>query len=60
MSEHATSSETQKQPYPDARGRYGDFGGRYVPETLMHALQELEAVFEEEQGDPVFQETLRH
>ena len=60
MSEHATSSETQKQPYPDARGRYGDFGGRYVPETLMPALQELEAVFEAAQGDPVFQETLRH
>jgi tryptophan synthase beta chain len=60
MSEHATSSETQKQPYPDANGRYGDFGGRYVPETLMPALQELEKAFEAAQEDPVFQETLRH
>src|SRR5882757_277655 len=29
--------------YPDARGRYGPFGGRYVPETLVPALNRLEA-----------------
>ncbi len=60
MSEYATSSETQKHPYPDERGRYGDFGGRFVPETLMPALGELEEAFRASQADPVFQETLRH
>lgn len=30
------------QQVPDAKGRYGDFGGRFVPETLMNALIELE------------------
>ena len=29
--------------YPDADGRFGEFGGRYVPETLFPAIQGLEA-----------------
>jgi len=36
------------------RGRFGDFGGQYVPETLMPALEELEAAFTEAQRDPGF------
>src|SRR5690606_38339851 len=40
MTEFAPSSTTQKHPWPDARGRYGGFGGRFVPETLMYALDE--------------------
>ena len=32
---------------PDARGRFGAFGGQYVPETLMSALAELESVYRE-------------
>ncbi len=32
-------------PEPEARGRFGDFGGRFVPETLIPALMELEAAF---------------
>jgi tryptophan synthase beta chain len=32
---------------PDHRGRYGDYGGKYVPETIMFALEELEKAFEE-------------
>lgn len=32
---------------PDRRGRYGDYGGKYVPETIMFALEELEKAFEE-------------
>jgi tryptophan synthase beta chain len=32
-------------PEPEARGRFGDFGGRYVPETLIPALMDLEAAF---------------
>ena len=34
-------------PLPDARGRFGRFGGRYVPETLVPALQALEAAYRE-------------
>jgi len=39
---------------PDARGRFGPFGGRFVPETLMTALEELERAFTEAQADPSF------
>ncbi len=39
---------------PDAKGRFGDFGGRYVPETLMPALEQLEAEFERAWGEPGF------
>jgi len=41
--------------YPDARGHFGQFGGRYVAETLMPALLELEAAYREAQADPAFQ-----
>src|SRR5690606_26763397 len=37
-----------------ARGRFGRFGGRYVPETLIAALDELEAVYEEARQDESF------
>src|SRR5512142_595116 len=40
---------------PDARGRFGPSGGRFVPETLMHPLQELEQEYARAQQDPVFQ-----
>src|SRR3972149_565893 len=43
---------------PDARGRYGDFGGRYVPETLMTAHEELERPSVEARADPSFQAEL--
>ena len=33
------------QKNPDLKGRFGSFGGRFVPETLMHALDELESAF---------------
>jgi tryptophan synthase beta chain len=39
---------------PDARGRFGPFGGKYVPETLMTAVQELEAAYAEARGDASF------
>ncbi|WP_027893071.1 tryptophan synthase subunit beta [Calidithermus chliarophilus] len=39
-------------PLPDPRGRYGDFGGRYVPETLIPALEELTAAYEHFKHDP--------
>jgi tryptophan synthase beta chain len=39
-------------------GRFGVYGGRYVPETLMAALEELEAAYAEAQADPAFQAEL--
>ena len=39
---------------PDARGRFGDFGGRYVPETLMTAVEELTVAYETAKADPAF------
>jgi tryptophan synthase beta chain len=43
---------------PDARGRFGPFGGQYVPETLMSALAELENAYREAQTDEAFQAEL--
>ncbi len=40
---------------PDARGRFGDYGGRFVPETLIPALDELAAEYERAKADPAFQ-----
>lgn len=40
---------------PDALGRFGQFGGKYVPETLMPALAELEQAFYQYRQDPAFQ-----
>ena len=40
---------------PDAFGRFGKFGGKYVPETLMYALTELESAFYSLAGDEEFQ-----
>ncbi len=39
---------------PDASGRFGRFGGKYVPETLITALAELEAAYAEVKNDPQF------
>ena len=51
-----------KMPYeretmsgPDVRGRFGDFGGRYVPETLMHPIEELERAYDDARNDAAFQ-----
>jgi tryptophan synthase beta chain len=42
------------------RGKFGDFGGQFVPETLMPALQELEQAYLEASKDPEFQAELQH
>jgi tryptophan synthase beta chain len=47
-------SATPQQAAPDSRGRYGMFGGRYVPETLVAPLEELERAYAEAQADPLF------
>ncbi len=48
---------------PDAGGHFGPYGGKFVPETLIHALEELEREYERAKGDAEFQrdldETLR-
>jgi tryptophan synthase beta chain len=44
----------QHGAFPDARGRFGAFGGRFVPESLMAALDELEAAYTAARGDPAF------
>jgi tryptophan synthase beta chain len=41
-------------PPPEPRGRFGEFGGRFVPETLIPALEELEAEFRTAWSDPGF------
>lgn len=53
-----TTTETQAKQVPDQYGRFGAFGGKYVPETLMNALAELEAAFADAQADPAFRKEL--
>ena len=54
----------QHNTYPDQRGRFGDFGGRFVPESLLPLLNELEQAHEEALNDAAFQaemkDLLRH
>jgi tryptophan synthase beta chain len=44
--------------FPDAQGRFGPYGGRFVPETLMAALAALEQAAHEALADPVFKDAL--
>jgi len=43
---------------PDASGHFGEYGGKFVPETLMAALEELEAAYEHARQDEAFQQEL--
>ncbi|HXI52195.1 MAG TPA: tryptophan synthase subunit beta [Candidatus Saccharimonadales bacterium] len=45
---------------PDVRGHFGPYGGRFVPETLMHPLQQLEEEYFRAQHDPEFQRELQY
>ncbi|HWD92317.1 MAG TPA: tryptophan synthase subunit beta [Verrucomicrobiae bacterium] len=45
---------------PDEHGHFGPYGGRFVPETLMHPLQELEEEYFRAQKDPEFQRELAY
>src|ERR1700680_4077917 len=40
---------------PDSQGRFGPYGGRYVPETLMYALRQLTEEYDKARSDPEFQ-----
>jgi tryptophan synthase beta chain len=45
---------------PDVHGRFGDYGGRYVPETLMAALTQLASEYDKSCGDAEFQREFEH
>ncbi len=52
-----SSFATRQTPFtsePDLRGRYGEFGGKYAPETVMGALEALEAAYKEAREDAAF------
>ena len=51
---------TDLSDLPDSRGYFGEFGGRFVPETIIPALDELEAAYNEAIADPAFHRELRH
>ena len=53
-----TLAPTDPAVRPDALGRFGPFGGKYVPETLMPALAELEAAYHRYKDEPDFQQEL--
>lgn len=57
LSSHPQTATNEIQ-VPDALGRFGRFGGKYVPETLMPALTELEAAYQKYRQDPEFQAEL--
>jgi tryptophan synthase beta chain len=50
----------QMYDLPDARGHFGPYGGIYVAETLMAALDELAREYEAARHDPDFQAEFRH
>ncbi|MTJ53031.1 tryptophan synthase subunit beta [Anabaena sp. UHCC 0253] len=50
---------SQTAPVPDTLGRFGRFGGKYVPETLMPALAELETAYQQYRNEPGFQAELQ-
>src|SRR5437899_7669153 len=45
---------------PDAQGRFGPYGGRFVPETLMHALRQLTDEYLRARDDPEFQKQFHY
>lgn len=52
------ATKSLAESVPDARGRFGAYGGRYVPETLMAPLEELERAYIEARSDAKFQQEL--
>src|SRR5271167_2751564 len=56
--EETTSMSAIAQMVPDARGRYGRYGGRYVPGTLVAPLEELERAYAAARADNKFQAEL--
>jgi tryptophan synthase beta chain len=58
LRENKAMSSVVAKNLPDAQGHFGPYGGRYVPETLMHPLKELEEEYFRAQHDPEFQREL--
>src|SRR5580704_14231033 len=54
----ATARVVKSKKSPRVKGRFGVYGGRYVPETLMAALEELESAYETAKRDGGFQRRL--
>ena len=54
------SESTDRFSLPDGRGHFGPYGGVFVPETLMTALEELGVAYETAKKDPAFQSELNH
>lgn len=60
MTTSASESVSPLSGVPDGRGRFGAFGGTYVPETLVAALRELERAYDEAIADDAFHAELDH
>lgn len=56
----SAQNSVPSQAIPDEKGHFGPYGGRYVPETLMHPLQELEEEYRKVQEDAAFQSELQY
>jgi tryptophan synthase beta chain len=56
----STETPIERSTLPDGSGHFGPYGGVFVPETLMAALEELAAAYDVARADPVFQRDLRH
>ena len=59
IAEMSTDTSVKQPSLPDAAGHFGPYGGVYVPETLMTALQELGDVYAEARKDPEYESKLR-
>ncbi len=55
IQQHQSHTAYQHGVYPDQRGRFGEFGGKFVPESLMAPLAELELAYDEARQDQAFQ-----
>ncbi|OFV95971.1 MAG: tryptophan synthase subunit beta [Acidobacteria bacterium RIFCSPLOWO2_02_FULL_61_28] len=58
MAKPETAKKTTPAGETGSLGRFGSFGGRFAPETLMHPLEELEQAYRAAQADPAFQREL--
>ncbi len=56
----SAQNSAPSQALPNEKGHFGPYGGRYVPETLMHPLQELEEEYRKAQEDAAFHNELQY
>ncbi len=55
----ATTNKKGRMKMEEKKGRYGAYGGQYIPETLIPAVQELEQAYEKYKNEPGFQAELK-